>query len=85
MMLQRTKLPLGILALVVTLILVKTLFNAWNKPHLADDGTISYKKSAAGDDYLYKINDTIAFQVRLLPTMGAVSSEVVSYHQVGGV
>ena len=85
MKLQRTKLPLGILALIVVLITVKVFFSSFSKPTLHDDGSVTYKKSGVGDDYLYKINDTIAFQAHLLPTMGAIAMEVVSYNQVGGL
>lgn len=85
MTLHRTKLPLSILALIVVLITVKVFFSSFNKPTLHDDGSVSYKKSGVGDDYLYKINDTIAFQAHLLPTMGAIAMDVVSYRQVGGI
>jgi hypothetical protein len=85
MTLHRTKLPLSILALIVVLITVKVFFSSFNKPTLHDDGSVSYKKSGVGDDYLYKINDTIAFQAHLLPTMGAIAMDVVSYKQVGGI
>lgn len=85
MVLQRTKLPLSILTLIVVLISVKVFFSSYNRPSLHDDGTVSYKKSGERDDYLYKITDTLAFRVYIVPTMETYGSEVVSYRKVGGI
>jgi hypothetical protein len=52
---------------------------------LHDDGSVSYKKSGEGDDYLYKITDSIAFEAHIMPTMNTIHMEVVSYTQVGGI
>lgn len=85
MKLQRTRTPLSILVLIIVLITVKAFFSSYNKPTLHDDGSVSYKKSGEGDDYLYKITDSIAFEAHIMPTMNTIHMEVVSYKQVGGI
>ena len=85
MKLQRTRIPLSILVLIIVLITVKAFFSSYNNPTLHDDGSVSYKKSGEGDDYLYKITDSIAFEAHIIPTMNTIHMEVVSYTQVGGI
>lgn len=85
MKLQRTRIPLSILVLIIVLITVKAFFSSYNNPTLHDDGSVSYKKSGEGDDYLYKITDSIAFEAHIMPTMNTIHMEVVSYTQVGGI
>lgn len=85
MTLNRARVPLAIFGLIVLLIGFKTLFNPGSHPRVENDGTVYYKKSGAHDNYLYRINDTVAFQARIIPTMDAISIEVVSYKHVGGI
>lgn len=85
MKLQRTRLPLGIFAFVLLFVGIKTYFNQSSHPRIDDDGSVFYKKSGEGDNYLYKITEDIAFEASLLPTMGAISIDVVRYEKIGGL
>lgn len=85
MKLDRAKLPIRIFLLIVLFLGIKLLFNGSRTLHPNDDGTVSYKKSGEGDDYLFKITDTVAFQAHLLPTMSAISMSVTTYKKVGFV
>lgn len=83
MKLDRAKLPIGIILFVILFLGIKLLFNGSNTLRPNDDGSVPYKKSAVGDDYLYRITDTIAFKAHLLPTMNAISINICSYKKAG--
>lgn len=78
-----TKAPLAIFGLIVIILAGKLLLNGSHTLQPNSDGSISYKTMGEADDYLFKINDKVAFRAHILPSMQTISIDIVEYRKAG--